>query len=67
MKHKRWRLLAVCLCLFCSCLFSWALPAAAAPTLTTTLTDNAVQRGSKKTFDVWHETAPVTRYGRRCS
>lgn len=53
MKHKRWRLLAVCLCLFCSCLFSWALPAAAAPTLTTTLTDNAVQRGSKKTFDVW--------------
>ena len=32
-----------------------ALPveAASGPTITTTLTDNIVQRGSKKTFDVW--------------
>ena len=30
---------------------------AAGPTVTTTLTDNAVQRGSKKTFDVWARNA----------
>lgn len=36
-----------------------ALPVAAAagPTLTTTLTDHAVQRGSKKTVDVWARNA----------
>lgn len=30
-----------------------SVSAAAGPSLTTTLTDNTVQRGSKKTFDVW--------------
>ncbi len=40
----------------------FALPAvpsgaAAEPSLVTTLTDNAVQRGSKKTFDVWARNA----------
>lgn len=32
---------------------AFSVSAASGPTITATLTDNAVQKGSKKTFDVW--------------
>ena len=48
----------LCLLLACTLLIIAALPVSAAgPTVTTTLVDGAVQRGSKKTFDVWARNA----------
>lgn len=44
----------LCMLLACTLLIIAALPVSAAgPTVTTTLVDGAVQRGSKKNFDVW--------------
>lgn len=48
----------LCMLLACTLLIIAALPVSAAgPTVTTTLVDGAVQRGSKKTFDVWARNA----------
>ena len=48
----------LCMLLACTLLIIAALPVSAAgPTVTTTLVDGAVQRGSKKNFDVWARNA----------
>ena len=48
-----------CICLIVSLCIPAAMPAEAAsgPTVTTTLTDGATQKGSRKTFDVWAKSA----------
>ena len=55
---KKWTAL-LCVCLMLLAAFGTAPTAEAAsgPSLRTTLTDNATQRGSKKTFDVWARNA----------
>ncbi len=58
MNTKRRLSALLCLLLACTLLIIAALPVSAAgPTVTTTLVDGAVQRGSKKTFDVWARNA----------
>lgn len=59
MKNARKWVSIWCACLLLMITFA-AVPTAAAasgPSLRTTLTDNATQRGSKKTFDVWARNA----------
>ena len=57
--RKKW----ISLILSVVTVFSLLLPAsgsvgaAAGPTVTSTLSDNLLQRGSKKTFDVWAKNA----------
>lgn len=50
---------AICVILLLSVIvpFGISVEAASGPTIVTTLTDNSVQRGSKKTFDVWAKNA----------
>ncbi len=59
MKAKKHISLFLCAVLFFLMLCPTALPAGAAagPSLTTTLSDGQLQRGSKKTFDVWARNA----------
>lgn len=58
MNTKRRLSALLCLLLACTLLIIAALPVSAAgPTVTATLVDGAVQRGSKKTFDVWARNA----------
>lgn len=58
MKPKRWLVSALCLAFMLLAVIP-AMPSSAAsgPSIITTLTDQAVQRGSKKTFDVWARNA----------
>ena len=58
MNVKKWLLAFLCFCLLLvSIPATLTVQAAAGPSVTTTLTDNVVQRGSKKTFDVWARNA----------
>ena len=58
MNVKKWLSAFLCLCLLIvSAPMALTVQAAAGPSVTTTLTDNVVQRGSKKTFDVWARNA----------
>lgn len=58
MKVKKWFSAWLCLCLvLVFAPASLTAQAAGGPSITTTLTDNAIQRGSKKTFDVWARNA----------
>ena len=59
MKTGKLAKIIFCICLIVSLCIPSAMPAKAAsgPTVTTTLTDGAVQKGSRKTFDVWAKSA----------
>lgn len=59
MKTGKLAKIIFCICLIVSLCIPAAMPAKAAsgPTVTTTLTDGAVQKGSRKTFDVWAKSA----------
>lgn len=59
MMKKRLRLAALgcCLALLLGLFFAVSAAALSGPSLYTTLTDHAVQRGSRKTFDVWARNA----------
>lgn len=59
MMKKRLRLAALgcCLALLLGLFFAVSAAALSGPSLCTTLTDHAVQRGSRKTFDVWARNA----------
>lgn len=59
MRFKKWLTTALCMLLALFLCMPTAIfaEAASGPTLTTTLTDNIIQRGSKKTFDVWARSA----------
>lgn len=59
MKTGKLAKIIFCICLIVSLCIPAAMPAKAAsgPAVTTTLTDGAVQKGSRKTFDVWAKSA----------
>lgn len=59
MKTGKLARIIFCICIIVSLCIPSAMPAKAAsgPTVTTTLTDGAVQKGSRKTFDVWAKSA----------
>ncbi len=59
MKTGKLAKIIFCICLIVSLCIPATMPAKAAsgPTVTTTLTDGAVQKGSRKTFDVWAKSA----------
>ncbi len=59
MKFKKWLAGTLCVlfALFLCMPTAILTVSASGPTLTTTLTDNVIQRGSKKTFDVWARNA----------
>lgn len=59
MKTGKLAKIIFCICIIVSLCIPSAMPAKAAsgPTVTTTLTDGAVQKGSRKTFDVWAKSA----------
>ncbi len=56
-KKRMTAFVCMCLILILSVLAALSVTAATGPTLSTTLTDHLVQRGSKKTFDVWARNA----------
>ena len=56
-KILRLAALGCCLALLLGLFFAVSAAALSGPSLYTTLTDHAVQRGSRKTFDVWARNA----------
>lgn len=56
-KTLRLAALGCCLALLLGLFFAVSAAALSGPSLCTTLTDHAVQRGSRKTFDVWARNA----------
>ena len=62
MQRSKRIVLLLCTVLVLICSFPTVLSGAASgPSLVTTLNDNAIQRGSKKTFDVWARNAGGTK------
>lgn len=59
MKKQKWLITVICIVLCLVVMISFVIPVSAAsgPTLSSTLSDNIVQKGSKKTFDVWAKNA----------